>query len=119
MLEDVLCRKIYRLWIIRASNALSSLGKIVRRMLQLNVGSEQEPIGSWFPKRHSYAASIYNSGRPNHAVKLHVRMAADDQWRIKSIKDLQEGLFRRQASEVFILVSGRRVAKQHHAQPVN
>jgi hypothetical protein len=41
-------------------------------------------------------------------------MAADDQWRSDSIKDLQERLFRHQSSEAF---SFRGVAWQNSTMP--
>src|SRR5262249_13956392 len=76
--QDVPCRKIVSLWIVRVSNALSSSREIVGGMAKLNVGPKREPIGTWFPKRHSHTASIHNSNPSDCSVKLHVGMTADD-----------------------------------------
>src|SRR5712692_6438364 len=77
-LQDVTCCKLLSLRIVRLSNALRSFGEIVGRAPQLNVGPKQEPKGAWFAIRHSHTASIHNSNAPDHSVKLHVGMTADD-----------------------------------------
>src|SRR5207302_11375339 len=67
-LEKVPCPKIFSLRILRDSNALGSFREIVGRMSKLNLGSKQQPIGAWFPKRHSHAAGIQNANSSDHPV---------------------------------------------------
>jgi len=55
--------------------------------LNLNIGSEQEPVGTGFPERHSHAASIHYSSPSDHSIKLHVGMTADDERNIEAFKD--------------------------------
>src|SRR5207244_7786274 len=77
-LQDVTCCKLFSLGIVRVADARSSFREIVGRMSQMNVGPKQEPKGACFAIRHSDTASIHNSNLPDHSVKLHVGMTADD-----------------------------------------
>src|SRR5215213_11220440 len=70
-LQHVTFCKLPRLRILRGPNALRSFRQIVRRVPQLNVRSEQEPIGTRLSKRHSHTAGVHNSNSFDPPVKLH------------------------------------------------
>ena len=108
-MQNVLCSKIVSLRILRASNALGRFLEIVRGTPQLNAGSEQEPIGTGFAKRHSHAASIHDSNLSNGSVELHVGVTANDHIHVESVKHRQEPVFRCTASKSLALQRNLRV----------
>ena len=119
-MEDVPHRKLFSLGAIGVSNPTSRVREIVSRMAQLDIWSKEKPICTlWLRKRHSDTPRVYNSHAADHAAKLHVGMAADDQRHIDPSEDREEAVFRRQAGKDLSVASRRRVAEQHVTQPVN
>jgi hypothetical protein len=47
---------------------------------QFNGWTEQKPMCASLSERHTAAACVYHAGIANHAVTLHVRVAANSQW---------------------------------------
>jgi hypothetical protein len=86
---------------------------------ELNIRSEQEPIGSRLAERHSHAAGIDDTSLPNRAIELHVGVTADDEWDTESFEHRQQPIFGRQPSEPLVFVARRRMTEQHLAQPDN
>ena len=114
-MQDIARGKVLGLWVCSAANAVGGSGKIVASVPELNIGVEQQPIGAGFSKGHSDTASIDDSRAPDHSVKLHVRVAADNHRQPESFKDRQEAVLWRQAGEAFIVVARCGVAKHHLA----
>src|ERR1700736_2459008 len=53
--EDAVIGEVFGLWIGGPANALGSAQEIIMGVAKLNVGAEQEPVGSRLTKRHSHA----------------------------------------------------------------
>ncbi len=101
------------------ANAISSFREIVGRVPKLNIRSKQQPIGAWFPERHSHTAGIHNSNLCDRSVELHVGMTAYDHTHVQPFKDWQEAVFRCKTSKYLSVISRRGVAELHLAQPAN
>ena len=71
-------RELGRVGIGGGPNALSGRGKIVSRLAQLDIGSEQEPIGAWLSERRADTASVHDSRLADPPVELHVGMTTND-----------------------------------------
>lgn len=117
--QHVPFRELLSLRIARGFDALRGFCEVVGRVPQLNVRSEQEPIGTWLPKGHPHTARIEDSNLSDHPVKLHVAVAADGDRGVGSLENRYETLFRRQAGKDVRIVARRCMTEQHLAQPLN
>jgi hypothetical protein len=104
------------LWILGGSNAVGGFGQIVGGVTELNPWSQEEPIGAWFAKWHAYAAGVHHASFSYHSIKLHVGVAADDDWLTNSVKERHKARFGRKAGKDLCVVARRSMAKQHLAQ---
>ncbi len=86
-MQDVVGCKVFGLRVGSAANEVSGPSKIVGSVPELDIGIEQQPISTGFCERHADAAGVHDSSCANHAVKLHVGMAADDQGDAESFED--------------------------------
>lgn len=64
-------------------------------------------------KRHAHASCIDDSSGADHAIELHVRVAADHERRIDPSKDRKQRLHGRGPNENLSVIAGSRVAEQH------
>ena len=117
--EEHVRRKLLRLWVMRVSNALSCLRRVVGNVPKLNIRTQQEPIRTGSPNGHPHASSVYHTCRPNHSIELHVRMTADNEAASIPSKTGKSRFSGVETSQALIFVSRRRMAKQHLAQPVD
>jgi hypothetical protein len=56
-------------------------------MPQLDVGTEQEPIGAGLSERHPYTTGIHDASFSDPSIELHVGVAADDQGYAESLEE--------------------------------
>ena len=67
-------------------DGIGGSGKIVASVSEVNIGAEQQPIGTRFSERHADAARVHDSRRADHPIKLHVGMAADNDRCVQAFK---------------------------------
>ena len=67
-------------------------------------------------KRHADAAGVHDASGADRPVKLHVRMAADDQRHVERIEDGRQDVFGRKTGKHLGVVPRRWRDKQHLAQ---
>src|SRR5689334_14950987 len=85
--QDIMCRELLSLRIIRPPNALGGFREVVGRVPKLNVAVEQQPICAGLSERHAHAAGIHYPDISDQTVKLHVSMTADDQRHAEPLED--------------------------------
>ena len=117
-LQNILRGKRLCLGIRRCPNALSSFSQIVGSMLKLKFGVKQQPIGSRFTKGHAHAARVDNTGIADHAVKLDMGVATDDQGYLQFRKNGKETFCGGTLGKDFGVVAGRGVAWQNNTLPI-
>ena len=115
-IKDIAGCEIVGVRIIGGAHALGGFGEIVGGVAELNVGAQHQPVRAGFAERHSNAASIYNSGGADLAVKLHVGVSAHDCCGGESFEDWEKAVFGGQSSEDVVFVVRGGVAEQDGAE---
>jgi hypothetical protein len=118
-MQDAARGKVLGLWVCSAANAVGGSGKIVASAPEVNIGAEQQPIGTRFSERHADAARVHDSRRADHPIKLHVGMAADDQRGAEPFKDGPKAVIWREAGKDVSVVARCGVAEKHVAEAEN
>ncbi len=86
-LQDGLRGEIRGLRILRLSNARRGPFEIVGCVTKFDARSEQQPIRPWLSERHADAARVDHARASDHAVELHVRVAADDERHVETVEE--------------------------------
>jgi hypothetical protein len=92
-------------------SAAASRAYVVRRSSTSR--PEQKPVRAGLAERHADASRVNDARRADHAVKLHVRMAAHHYGGVGMCEDRIETLVRRQPREDVDVVSRCGVAEEH------
>ena len=70
----------------RSSYASACVRSVVVGVPQFDFMAQQEPVCAWRPKWHADATGIHDTCLADHAVKLHVSVAANHDIRICSVE---------------------------------
>ena len=114
--QDVVLGEILRLGIRGFANALGGLLEIVAGAAEMDVVIEEEPVGAGFAEGHADAAGVDDADFSDVAIKLHVRVAANDDGVVDSGEDGEELCFRCEFREDFVFIARRGVAEEDSTQ---
>src|SRR2546426_9459146 len=83
--------------------------------MELNFRSKQKPICAGISERHADATGVDDAKAADHAVELHMRMAANNYICIHLSEDRNELVFRGEPSKNVIRILRRSVAVENFA----
>src|SRR5262249_22756962 len=78
-LQDGPRSEVLRLRIRGLPDARRGAFEIVLGVTELDVGANEQPISASIAERHSNAARVDHARAADHAIELHVRVAADNE----------------------------------------
>jgi len=86
---------------------------------ELNIGTEEEPIGARFTEWHSDTSGVHNSSCADHPIKLHVGVTADYGVTAQSLEERQKSVFWSEASEDVGVIARCSMAENHVSKAGN
>ena len=118
-MQDVLLQEFSGHGIVDSAKWFGDLLQVIVCVPQLNAGPEQKPVRSSFAKRHASAARVDDARSPDHAIELHMGMAADDDALFDAGKHRLKTIFRGAPEEDVGVVARCGMAEQNVAYTVH
>src|SRR6476620_9988929 len=113
-MQNVICGE-FCLGIMGLPNSRRRHLQVVFCSMELNVRSKQKPISAGISKGHPDASGVDDAKAADHAVELHMRMAANKQVSIRFTDNRNYFVIRGEPSENIIRILRRSVTEENVA----